>query len=181
MNDLPAVPLKVIVQRETVPHALRHGGIEIDNAILFSWPAVNDDNKTVAVRNLVGVAADRYRLLTNPANLHVCLYRGDDKPHKMLLAYQHADGNEGNIDNDAVLPLTTPLMLVIFLLWGLSVKNQSVIPLVKKVHGDDLALELPSRRHIVVSIESIFVPEGADEDQRARVNIDRTTADNLQT
>ena len=116
MHDLPAVPLKVIVERETAPHTLCHGGIKIDTVILFSWPDVNNDNKMVAVHNLTGVTADRHRLLPNPVNLHVCLCRGDNKPHKIPLAYQRADGNEGRVNNNAVLPLMTPLMLVMFLL-----------------------------------------------------------------
>ena len=171
MNDLPAVPPKVIVERGTAPHTLCHGGIKIDNVILFSWPNINNDNKMVTVRNLAGVTTDRYCLLTNPVDLLVCLCRDYDKPHVIPLVYQHADGNEGRVNNNADLPLTTPLMLVAFLLWGLSIKNQSVITIVREVHGDKLAMELPSHRRILVSIESILVTLRAVQHQRACVDV----------
>ena len=85
MNDIPAVLLKVTVEIETAPHTLCHGGIKIDNVILFSQPDVNDGNKMVAVHNLTGVTADRCCLLPTPVNLHVCLCRGDNKPQKYHL------------------------------------------------------------------------------------------------
>ena len=99
----------------------------------------------------------------------------------MAFADKNADGNEDHVDDDAVpVPLTAPLMLVLFLRWGAPVKNEGVVTLIEQVQRTDLTLESTGGGYVVPRVVRLPVLEGADEDERAGVDVGRTAAENIQ-
>ena len=69
------------------------------------------------------------------------------------------------------------MVLVTLLVRRSPVKHERDVPLVQQIEGDDLALELAGSGQVVAGSVRVLVPQRADVDQRARVNVDRAAAD----
>ena len=132
-------------------HLIGKRDCHVDDPILFSQIAVDENDNLVAVCDQVAISSHGDRPCSTATYLHVRLCRGHDVGDVMTSTDGDTDGDECGIDDDSivVISLASARMFVSLFIRRAPVEDATKFLFVEEVEHDDIALEFAGGGHLI--------------------------------